>query len=306
MLTLSLMGTRHFRTDCFAADFVRLRRRGTRIQAAPRRFIWSPEAPFAQSKPKVEIPPTPPCQSLSSRASCCSARANSSGALKEFEAAAQANPGDSFLHFRLATLYLRKGDLKKAVAEAETAVRLDPKSVDNHLLLAGLYSSLGENQKGLAEYTEVLKLDPKNQEAMLYLGALYLQLEDYARATKSRRAAEARPSSALGHYYLGRVRAKSKLYLAAEQSYRKALELNPKSEAVLMDLALVYELEGKTEEAIQTYQRLLQVNPQNVWARNRLGELYVGQNKLDEALSQFEEAWKARKPIRAKLGSRSV
>ena len=64
------------------------------------------------------------------------------------------------------------------------------------------------------------------------------------------------PNSALGHYYLGRVRAKSKLYLAAEQSYRKALEFNPKSEAVLLDLALVYELEGKTEEAMQTYQRL--------------------------------------------------
>ena len=67
-------------------------------------------------------------------------------------------------------------------------------------------------------------------------------------------------NSALGHYYLGRVRAKSKLYLAAEQSFRKALEFNPKSEAVLLDLALVYELEGKTEDAIQTYQRLLQVN----------------------------------------------
>ncbi len=84
------------------------------------------------------------------------------------------------------------------------------------------------------------------------------------------------------------MRAKSKLYLAAEQSFRKALELNPKSEAVLMDLALVYELEGKTEDAIQTYQRLLQVNPQHVWSRRRLGELYVGQNKLDEALRQFE------------------
>ena len=96
------------------------------------------------------------------------------------------------------------------------------------------------------------------------------------------------PNSALGHYYLGRVRAKSKLYLAAEQSYRKALELNPKSEAVLLDLALVYELESKTEDAIQTYQRLLQVNAQNAWARRRLGELYVGQNKLDEALRQFE------------------
>ena len=93
---------------------------------------------------------------------------------------------------------------------------------------------------------------------MLYLGALYLQLEDYDRANKNLEALlKLDPNSVLGHYYLGRVRAKSKLYLAAEQSYRKALELSPKSEAVLMDLALVYELEGKTEEAIQSLSALL-------------------------------------------------
>jgi Tfp pilus assembly protein PilF len=90
---------------------------------------------------------------------------------------------------------------------------------------------------------------------------LYLQLDDLARATQSLdELLKIDDNSALGHYYLGRARAKSKLYLAAEQSFRKALELNPKSEAVLMDLALLYELEGKTEEEIQTYQRLLQVN----------------------------------------------
>ena len=43
-------------------------------------------------------------------------------ALKEFESAAHDNPNDSFLHFRLATLYLRKGDLKKALVEAEAVM----------------------------------------------------------------------------------------------------------------------------------------------------------------------------------------
>ena len=71
-------------------------------------------------------------------------------------------------------------------------------------------------------------------------------------------------------------------------------------------LALVYELESKTEDAIQTYQRLLQVNAQNAWARRRLGELYVGQNKLDEALRQFETLRRQRKPIRARRGSKSA
>ena len=171
------------------------------------------------------------------------------------------------MHFRLATLYLRKGDLKKAVVEAEIAARTDPPSVNSHLLLAGLYSSLGENQKGIKEYTEVLKLDPHSQEAMLYLGALYLQLEDYQPRPNLEALLKFDPNSLLGHYYLGRVRAKSKLYLAAEQSYRKALELNPKSEAVLMDLALVYELEGKTEDAIQAYQRSFRSMPERVGAK---------------------------------------
>ncbi len=233
---------------------------------------------------------------------------NFDGALKEFEAASQANPDDAFLHFRLASLYLRKGDLKKALVEAEAAVRLDPKSVDSHLLLAGLYSSLGENQKGLDEYNEVLKLDPHESRSPALSGRALFAARRlcHGPAQRLEELLKLDPNSALGHYYLGRVRAKSKLYLAAEQSYRKALEFNPKSEAVLLDLALVYELEGKTEEAIQTYQRLLQVNAQNVWARRRLGELYVGQNKLDEALAPIRVAARQPKPIRARRGSRSV
>ena len=96
------------------------------------------------------------------------------------------------------------------------------------------------------------------------------------------------PNSALGHYYLGRVRAKSKLYLAAEQSYRKALEFNPKSEAVLLDLALVYELEGKTEDAIQTYQRL---------AASQRAKC-LGAPALGRALCRPEQARRSAAPIR--------
>ena len=155
------------------------------LRSPPDGFAWSPEAPFQREK-KTEVPAEAKGLSHFLIGHLLLGEGEFDQALKEFEAAAQANPDDAFLRFRLATLYLRKGDLKKALVEAEAAAKIDPQSLDNHLLLAGLYSSLGQIQKGLSEYQEVLKLDPKNQEALLYLGALYLQLDDAARAAARR------------------------------------------------------------------------------------------------------------------------
>ena len=112
--------------------------------------MWPTEAPFQHEK-KTEIPAEAKGLSHFLIGHLLLVEGEYDKALKEFEAAAQANPDDAFLRFRLATLYLRKGDLKSALTEAQTAATLEPKSIDQHLLLAGLYSSLGEIQKGLGE-----------------------------------------------------------------------------------------------------------------------------------------------------------
>ena len=254
MLTKSMMRTRFYGSVVGILILSGCAFRSPVIKAPANGLFGTSEAPFLQHQ-RVEVPAESKALSHFMKGNLLLGEGRFDEALAEFESAADVNPEDAFLRFRLATLYVRKGDLKRGLVEAEAARRMDPNSLENRLLLAGLYSSLGENQKGIAEYHEVLKLDPKNQEYLLYLGAIYLKNDDTARATEMLdNLLKLDSDSVLGHYYLGRVRAKSKLYLAAEQSYRRALELNPKSEAVLMDLALVYELQGKTEEAIQTYQ----------------------------------------------------
>ena len=182
VLTVLLMGTFRIWTASFDADFG-LCVQGARPEFAPEPFVRPIQAPFSR-QPKIEVPGEAQALAHFMKGDLLLGDGDFEGALTEFESAAQKSPGDSFLHLRLATLYLRKGDLKKAQSEAETAVKLDPVECgQTHLLLAGLYTSLGENQRGLREYNEVLKIDPKNQEALLYLGALYLQLEDYGKAT---------------------------------------------------------------------------------------------------------------------------
>src|SRR3972149_10716190 len=150
---------------------------GRDSKSVPEEAVWPTEAPFQHEK-KTEIPAEAKGLSHFLIGHLLLVEGEYDKALKEFEAAAQANPDDAFLRFRLATLYLRKGDLKRALVEAAVAATIEPKNLHNHPLLAGLYLSLGETQKGLREYEEVLKLDPKNQEALLYLGARYSPLHD--------------------------------------------------------------------------------------------------------------------------------
>src|SRR4029077_4669231 len=74
----------------------------------------------------------------------------------------------------------------------------------------------------------------------------------------------------------------------AEHAYLDALKLGPQSELILTDLAVTYELQGRTDKAIELYQRILALNPQSVPVRRRLAGIYAGQKKFDEALSQFQ------------------
>ena len=98
--------------------------------------------------------------------------------------------------------------------------------------------------------------DPKNQEAYLYLGTLYAKREDYTNAEATfKKLIDADPNSFLGYYYAGRVMVAAKNYPAAEDYYAKALNLNPQSELVLLDMAMLREIEGKPKQAEELLQQ---------------------------------------------------
>ena len=114
---------------------------GAVIKAPANGLFGSPEAPFLHQQ-RVEIPAESKGLSHFMKGHLLLGEGRFDEALQEFESASQANPEDAFLRFRLATLYVRKGDLKRGLVEAEASRRMDPTRLENRLLLAGLYSSL--------------------------------------------------------------------------------------------------------------------------------------------------------------------
>jgi tetratricopeptide (TPR) repeat protein len=80
-------------------------------------------------------------------------------------------------------------------------------------------------------------------------------------------------------------------YGAAEEYYRKTIELNPNVDLVYFYLGALYEKQGKRESAKKEFYRALKINPKNADACNYLGYMYAeeGEN-LDEAVSLIKRA----------------
>jgi len=76
----------------------------------------------------------------------------------------------------------------------------------------------------------------------------------------------------------------------AEQLYKKALELNPKSDIACAGLGKLYRDQGKFSEAEQLYKKALELNPKSDIAYAGLGKLYRDQGKFSEAELSYKKA----------------
>lgn len=74
----------------------------------------------------------------------------------------------------------------------------------------------------------------------------------------------------------------------AVQSYKRALQLNPKLDEAHHQLAVIYFHIGLFDKAIREVDSALEINPGNTLARFRYGTIYEYQGKYEEALRVFK------------------
>jgi tetratricopeptide (TPR) repeat protein len=71
------------------------------------------------------------------------------------------------------------------------------------------------------------------------------------------------------------------------------VNLEPESAAAHFNLGTARSVAGQLDEAIADYRHALQINPRYPLAHNNLGNALVAQGKLDEAIGHYEEALRA-------------
>ncbi len=152
--------------------------------------------------------------------------------------AVQESADDARLHYLRAAYHFQSGNPHQALSELRLAIEADPESARLRTAEAMMLLSLSRPEEAVAALELALELDPEDAEAHRLLGRVYMQ----------------------------RGGGDDDLRLA-EESLRRAAELDPDDRASLFFLSLLYDRAGRLTEAIEVRRRLLTLDPSllNVW-----------------------------------------
>ncbi len=100
------------------------------------------------------------------------------------------------------------------------------------------------------------------------------------------------PQRASYHQLLGSIYFQQRDNARAEQSFKKAMELDPKNVNVKLALTNFYSSTGQPEKSLPIYQELLTADPSNRVVRGALGNLYLATRSWDAAIKLADDALK--------------
>jgi tetratricopeptide (TPR) repeat protein len=210
-------------------------------------------------------------------------------ALDNFSAVVElSDEPNPLVYSKLADLYLRFGELDKALQAAETALREEPSAPSNRLLYAGVLEALGRDAEAEPQYTKLIEEYPGKFDAYVLLSNLYVKQGRFQDSLDLlKRLERIDPSDSLAHYYLGRTYEFMERYPQAEAEYMRVFESDPTLSRGSVELLRVLLRNKKSDKAKALCERMLQKDPTNAVARKVLGHLMLGESKLDEALKHL-------------------
>ena len=212
------------------------------------------------------------------------------GALKHFESASRLIDSPApHLHGKLAELFLRSGDLEKALSEVEKAKQQNPDDINISLLHAGVLETMERYEEAEPIYRQLIKANPDSLDAYLLLSSLYLKKGEYSSAERIlAEFVKSNPSEIIALTMLARVYELNSNLVKAEKYMKQALKIEPKNHILALELLRILVKQQKLSESQELCNRILEQAPDNVVARKILGQLLLGESKFDEALEHFQ------------------
>ena len=221
---------------------------------------------------------------------------------------------------------MRGGNIEKAIKLVQDSIKLDPSMDLYHRDLAQLYLTKSMSisidpslsdiekrnkiqnliQKGIFHINESIKISPKNVanwnvRGFFYRNFIGLPGADEVAISSYKKAIELEPASPYAYGELGRVYLissqispnpadREKALKEAEKYLQKAIDLKGDYAPAHYLLALIYDLTGKTEEAISKLEKLKLVTPNDAGIYFQLGAIYWRKNELNKAQIELERA----------------
>lgn len=240
------------------------------------------------------------------------------------------NPGHAQAWHVLGTAFHYQGDLAEAINCYSKAINIQPDLFESYYLSANAYRESGDLTNAVFLYNKAIKLKPDYLEALANLGAALLQLENFDEAWSVLKKAFAlksdtvqvlcsmaavligyrRPDDALQYilraqnidpsFYdvnrlLGSIHKELGNYDNAIESYQKILSNDPSDELAIVETALIYERQGRYQDAFSLIKPLLDNKTLNHSALIIFSKLSGKIDQPDISIELIEEVLKTEK-----------
>lgn len=192
-------------------------------------------------------------------------------------------------------LYAGQHDYAHALAAAKAELAAAPDSRSLQLTYANLLAASGQIAAAQNALMPLLRGNESDGEIYLTLGQVEMQGRKWSQALADTRKADSLASTPSGHALavrqLGAIEAKQANFDAAEDSYRRALQLEPGDAETLNDLGYLLAERGvRLQEALGYVQQAVAQDGHNGAYLDSLGWVYFKMNRLPEAVSNLERA----------------
>jgi tetratricopeptide (TPR) repeat protein len=171
-------------------------------------------------------------------------------------------------------------ELKKysdALTYLQKAKSLWPTEPKVYLELGYAYEKLGKKTEAIKSYEKCLSLDSEYSLAYKYLGRMYYDADDYSKSLEYLKSyLEYAPDSKDEDVYFRKAVAENELSMFDDAlvSIKKADELDPDNVKFINEMAYTYYSLADTDEALRYYRRAVNLDPKSQTGLNGVADVY--------------------------------
>jgi TolB-like protein/DNA-binding winged helix-turn-helix (wHTH) protein/Tfp pilus assembly protein PilF len=195
-----------------------------------------------------------------------------------------------------------KQGLRQAIEYFQQAISVDPNYALAYAGLADCYNLLDDwgdtaprdsFPKARAAADKAILLDPSLAEAHVSLAMVRASYDwDWVAAEQEfKRAIELNPNYPTAHQWYGLMLAARGRFPEAEAEVKRAQQLDPLSPIINMAVAEVYTWERRDVDSIEQYKKVIALDPSFVGAYGNVSDLYRRKHLYGEALTAIEQKW---------------
>ena len=206
---------------------------------------------------------------------------------------------------------IRRGQVQTAMSELRKHLALWPSSGELHRSLGLAYWVMGEQGDAITHLRQARDLQPADERARIALADVFISADRLAEAERELTGTlTALPESGSARYRLAQLKLGAGDLPAAVTLLRETLRLSPPivgRDHLLYLLGSTLVKMADFEGAVEVYVQRVALNPNSPEAHRQLAEVYFLQGRHDEALGEFTAAfWLDPRDARAHTGAAQV